>query len=67
MALIYWLTMKIIRTRNKRIANLHKSEYSFLADKNIKKDKAAVDLRFFKKLRLLLKFLVPSLLSPEVI
>nr|UOU03346.1 ATP-binding cassette subfamily D3 [Brachionus rubens] len=67
MVFAYWSSLKIMAYRNKRLAKQQKNDNSILLNKKQdKKNKVAVDPKFFKNLRRLLKILIPSWFSPEV-
>lgn len=66
MVFIYWSSLKIIKARNKKFESLHNININVKQSKAKKKsDKVAVDSRFFKKLRRLIKILLPTWKMPE--
>lgn len=61
MVLIYWSSLKIIKARNKKFAMNNKVDVNSKTTKSKQKsNKVAVDGNFFRKLRKLLKILLPS-------
>ena len=67
MVFMYWSSLKLIKYRNKRLAKQQKTDHSSkVNEKGPKKDKIAVDKKFFKKLAKLIRILIPSYTCPEV-
>lgn len=65
MVVTYWSTLKLMKARNKKLANKQKNDVS-IKIKTDRSDKIAVDGKFFKKLMKLVKIIIPNWYSPEV-